>query len=138
MNSSPMAVAVAEAALGLVGVRFRLHGRDPTRGLDCVGVVVAALAAVGRVAHLPARYALRRNDVDVFVAAAEAVGLAPGSGRLEAGDVVVLRPSAVQFHAAIIGRGGDFVHAHAGLGRVVLSPLPLPWPLNHHWRLLNG
>ena len=133
MNGASL--ALAEAALALVGVRFRLHGRDPTRGLDCVGVVVAALAAVGRVAHLPARYSLRRNDVEVFVAAAGAVGLARSAGRLEPGDVVVLRPSAVQFHAAIIGPGRDFVHAHAGLGRVVLSPLPLPWPLDHHWRL---
>ncbi|MBC7159085.1 MAG: peptidoglycan endopeptidase, partial [Porphyrobacter sp.] len=83
MNSAP--VALAEAALALVGVRFRLHGRDPTRGLDCVGVVVAALAAVGRVAHLPARYSLRRNDVEVFVAAAGAVGLARSAGRLEPG-----------------------------------------------------
>ena len=33
---------VEAAARALVGVRFRLHGRGATHGLDCVGLVAAA------------------------------------------------------------------------------------------------
>ena len=33
------AQALAEAAAALVGSRFRLHGRDPATGLDCIGGV---------------------------------------------------------------------------------------------------
>ncbi len=40
--------AFAEAAESLVGIRFRLFGRDPAYGLDCVGLVAAALARSGR------------------------------------------------------------------------------------------
>jgi murein DD-endopeptidase / murein LD-carboxypeptidase len=30
---------------------------------------------------------------------------------------------------------GGLVHAHAGLGKVVVTPAPLPWPIERHWRL---
>ena len=43
-----MSGALAEAALGLLGVPFRLHGRDPATGLDCVGLVAEALRRAGR------------------------------------------------------------------------------------------
>jgi hypothetical protein len=34
--------------------------------------------------------------------------------------------------------GGRFVHAHAQLGRVVLTPLPPPWPVVRQWRIGGG
>ena len=39
--------ALARAAAGCLGVRFRLHGRDPATGLDCLGLLGAALVATG-------------------------------------------------------------------------------------------
>jgi len=127
--------AMAAAAMTLVGTPFRLHGRDPRQGLDCVGVLVVALAAAGRTPRLPLEYTLRRTSIDEFVAAAAEVGLIPARDDLAAGDFIVARPGAAQFHAGVCGFGHAIVHAHAGLGRVVLSPAPLPWPLEHHWRL---
>lgn len=38
---------IAEAARALIGTPFRHQSRDPEVGLDCVGLVVAAHAAVG-------------------------------------------------------------------------------------------
>ena len=35
--------ALATAAEQLIGIPFRLHGRNPETGLDCVGVVAAAV-----------------------------------------------------------------------------------------------
>jgi cell wall-associated NlpC family hydrolase len=48
MSGAPNCPGLATAAETLVGSRFRLHGRDPETGLDCVGVVAAAMAAIGQ------------------------------------------------------------------------------------------
>ena len=127
--------AMAAAAMQLVGAPFRLHGRDRHRGVDCVGVLVVALAAAGRTPPVPRDYTLRRTSISDFIAAAAEVGLGPAVGDLAPGDLLVVKPGAAQFHAGVCVFGNSIVHAHAGLGRVVLSPAPLPWPVEHHWRL---
>jgi cell wall-associated NlpC family hydrolase len=130
--------AMALAAMDLVGTPFLLGGCDPRQGLDCVGVLVVALAAAGRTPRLPVEYTLRRTSIRDFVAAAAEVGLISVYDSLVAGDLIVAKPGAAQFHAGVCGVGDTVVHAHAGLGRVVLSPAPLPWPLEHHWRLSSS
>lgn len=127
--------ALATAAERLVGVPFRLHGHDAERGLDCVGLVVAALEAVGRRARVPA-YRLRMREIGGFVSAASDAGLVKASGPIRPGDVLLVRPGPAQHHLAIAVGGGGFVHAHAGLRRVVLTPAPLPWAEERRWRLL--
>jgi hypothetical protein len=52
---------LAAQARALVGAPFRLHGRDPETGLDCLGVLAAALAACGISARLPNGYVLRNR-----------------------------------------------------------------------------
>jgi len=130
--------AMAAAAVKLVGAPFRLHGRDPQLGVDCVGVLVIALAAVGRTPRLPLDYTLRRTSISDFVAAAAEAGLVPADDILAPGDILVAKPGTAQFHAGVCGFGDSIIHAHAGVGRVVLSPAPLPWPLEHHWRLSSS
>ena len=127
--------ALAAAAERLVGVPFRLHGRCPERGLDCVGLVAAALAAVGRTAVAPAGYRLRQTDVGRWLAAAAEAGLVEAAGEVEPGDVLLVRPGPAQHHLVIAGRESGYVHAHAGLGRVVITPAPLPWAEKRRWRL---
>lgn len=125
---------LARAAEGLVGVRFRLHGRDPATGLDCVGVVAAALAAIGRPAPLPTGYALRSRHLPPLDAAA-ACGFAETRAPLTAGDVMLLRAGPGQLHLAVALDGGRFVHAHAGLRCVVVMPGPPACPILRRWRL---
>lgn len=127
--------ALAAAAERLVGTRFELHGRDPARGLDCIGLVAVALAAIGRPAVAPVGYRLRQTEVDRFLASAARSGLADATGPVEPGDVLLARPGPGQHHLVIAAGAGGFVHAHAGLGRIVLTPPPLQWPINRHWRL---
>ena len=126
--------ALAEAAEALVGTRFRLHGRDPATGLDCVGLLAAALGAIGRPAALPNGYALRARRLPEVDGAARGCGLMPVSPPFRPGDVLLVRPHACQFHLLIAGRDA-FVHAHAGLKRVVALAGPPPWPIVRHWRL---
>ena len=68
---------LARAAMALVGCRFRLHGRDPASGLDCVGVLHAALASCGRSVSLPDTYTLRLRDPAPWLPDPAACGFGP-------------------------------------------------------------
>jgi hypothetical protein len=121
----------AQAAEALVGTRFRLMGRDPASGLDCVGLVAAALG----VPVAPTDYRLRNRDISAALAFAPAAGLVEAVGAIEPGDVLLAVSGPAQHHLLVAGTGGGFIHAHAGLRRVVATPGPLPWPVTRHWRL---
>ncbi len=129
---------LAHAAEALLGTRYRLHGRDPATGLDCVGLLAAALTAIGRPAPLPTGYALRSRALPHLERTVSACGFAGVSGPCEPGDVLMTRPAPCQFHLLIAGTSGCLIHAHAGLRRVVAVPFPCPWPILHHWRLLRS
>jgi cell wall-associated NlpC family hydrolase len=126
---------LAHAVETYVGASFRLHGRDPVTGFDCLGLVLVALAEIGRPVALPLRYTLRNLDLERFRRLPADVGLLETSAPLEPGDVLLLEPGPAQFHIAVVAIGGGIVHAHAGLRRVVRTPFPLPWPLVAQWRL---
>lgn len=129
---------VAAAALRLVGVPFRLHGRDPRIGLDCLGVVALAY---GQTARMPNHYGLRSRSLSpadpIVAAVTESMGLFPVEGSAVPGDLLMLRPGPCQVHFALAVGPDRIVHAHAGLRRVVLGPVPQDWPLIGRWRPLN-
>ncbi len=115
----------------MVGVPFRLHGRDLRAGLDCVGVVALALRAGGHEGPVPDGYPLRCGRADAFAPCW--AGLAPADGAMP-GDVLLCRAGPGQLHLAV--RVPDaIVHADAGLKRVVERPGELAWPLVTAWRL---
>ena len=128
--------ALAEAAERFVGAAFRLHGRDPVTGIDCVGLVLLAMAEIGRPVRLPLSYALRNLEPEQFLQLPATAGFVePEEAELKDGDVVAFAPGPAQLHLAIIAPGGGIIHAHAGLRRVVRTPFPLPWTIIRHWRL---
>jgi cell wall-associated NlpC family hydrolase len=127
--------ALADAARALVGTPFRLHGRDPASGVDCIGLVACSLVTCGReVPEIP-RYALRNLSLSPFLGLLAEVGFAPATTQLQPGDLLLLKPSPGQFHLAIAVDAQAMAHAHASLGRVVLSPLPAPAEIAGRWRL---
>lgn len=121
---------VVAAARATIGARFRAHGRDPAFGLDCVGVAAWALAAGGWRGRVPAGYALAAGEA--AVAPAMLAGLEPCDGEA-AGDLLLCRAGG-GLHLAIRTEMG-FVHADAGLRRVVERPGAPPWPVLAAWRL---
>ena len=129
-------VALARAAEALVGPKFRLHGRDPATGLDCIGLLAAALAAIGKPAPLPTGYTFKLRRLDNWLPDPAACGFAITDEPMIAGDVVLLDLGPCQQHLAIIAGSGRFIHAHAGLRRVVDGSGPLPGPVRHQWRML--
>ena len=128
---------LAAAAEALVGVPFRLHGRDPALGLDCLGVVAAALRSCGRSPSLGRSYGLRNRSIGEWLPLACEAGFLEADGPGRPGDVVVVRPGPGQHHLLVALAGNRFAHAHAGLRRVVVQPAPLPWPTERRWRLAS-
>ncbi|MEK9209909.1 peptidoglycan endopeptidase [Sphingomonas sp. 2378] len=116
---------VEAAARALVGVRFRLHGRDPVHGLDCVGLVAAA---TGRDA--PTGYGWRSGDAGPVSALLDAQF---PRGEDAPGAVMLLRAGPGQLHLAIRVSDG-IVHADAGLRRVAWRPGAPPWPVLGYWK----
>lgn len=133
MNGAPGA-AIAHAALLLVGAPFKMHGRIPAVGLDCVGVVLESLRMAGVPAPAIPPYALRNGDDGPFIMAANLAGFQQISTQPKPGDILMVRPGPAQMHLLICAADGDLVHAHAGLRRVVLTPAPCPWPICANFR----
>ena len=122
---------IVRRARSLVGVRFRSQGRDPTVGLDCVGVIlnVFDIGAAG----VRRDYRLRGSHGDEVEMALAAhfrrVRLAQGQG----GDVILLAVREDQPHLAI-HCGKSFIHADARLRRVVETPGEPLWPTSGIFR----
>lgn len=131
---------IAAEALALVGVPFRLHGRDPRTGLDCVGLAMTAFGRTGLLAIEPPSYQLRGTSRE----RAETILRRAGLVRADAetvGDLILAESGPMQLHLMICagtgagaGSGACYVHAHAGLGRVVLMPGPISVPVLGLWR----
>jgi cell wall-associated NlpC family hydrolase len=116
-------------ARGLVGTRFRAQGRDPNTGLDCVGLAVAVFgisASVRRDYRLqgPHEAELREQIRRFFKRVKDR----------QAGDLMLCQAGADQLHLAI-WCDRSFVHADAGLRRVVETPGEPRWPLLGAFRL---
>jgi len=125
--------SIAAAALALIGVPFRLHGRSAATGLDCVGLALVSLRGAGASVPDPPPYRLRAGAAPMVPGWMARAGLVPGEGRC-AGDLVLLRVSALQPHL-VVDLGEGFVHAHAGLGRVVRVGVLPDWPEISRWRV---
>lgn len=136
MNAPPIGERFFEAATNLIGVPFRLHGRDPVKGLDCIGLVHAALVAIDRQAITPEGYRLRNSDPSRWLGYAELSGFQKSAGQLMIGDIALVAPGAGQLHLIIADGSGQSVHAHAGLGRVVREPIPIRTLSIAQWRLV--
>ena len=109
--------AIVSRARACVGARFRVQGRDPAFGLDCVGLAAQAFGVAAE-----GGYALRGGDADAIAQRIAAAGLTPVAAETAgAGDLVLIEAGPRQFHLAVL-TGTGFVHAHAGLRRVVETP----------------
>jgi cell wall-associated NlpC family hydrolase len=120
-----------DRARALVGCRFRPQGRDSAHGLDCVGVIVASFALPLDAVRTDYRTrGLHKREIEAgLVRPFRKVART----QVRPGDVLVMAIAPDQLHLAIrTGRG--FVHADAGLRKVVETPGTPPWPIIGVWR----
>ena len=123
-----MSSEIVERARLCVGARFRPQGRRWEQGLDCIGVVAAALGVSGARSD----YRLRGGSLGRLQKELTGEGL----DRVEEarpGDVLVMLAGPEQLHLGVVTDSG-FVHAHAGLGWVVETPGQPEWPVLQVWR----
>lgn len=133
-DSNERGEAIAAAARALVGVRFRPQGRDPTYGLDCVGLVLSAFGEAGQPLSAPRDYPPRGGSADAVAALMANAGLAAiDEEEARAGDVLLVAAGAGALHLVVRTACG-IVHADAGLRRVVERPGTLAWPILGAWR----
>ena len=129
-----MKIDYAARAQALVGTPFRVQGRG-VGGLDCVGVVLATFNIPDD--SVRRDYALRGDHLHELQDAIARHFRSVARTMLRAGDVLLLEAGARQFHLAVCtGRG--FVHAHAGIGRIVETPGLPEWPLLGVYRMCRG
>jgi len=140
MMGQPCATDIVAAVRACVGTRFRSQGRTPRLGLDCVGVALVAARAAGMPLPVLPVYQLGGDNeaaFDGFPALAGLVAIGEAEVRDDAvpGDVWLFAPAPGQRHLAVQVTEGSadkterrrFVHAHAGVGRVVESPADPAW-----------
>ena len=128
---------LAAAAATFLGVPFALHGRNPDTGLDCVGLLLASLQAIGVQTDHPIGYGLRNATIARWLACAPRSGLYDVSGPVVVGDVLLTSPGPMQHHILIVENRSSAIHAHAGLRRVVRQPFDENIVFEAHWRLVN-
>lgn len=123
-----MATDVVTRARSLLGVRFRLHGRDPAYGVDCVGLVALATQTAA-----PNGYRRRDCDDQRWCAELDCHFRRRTSAVAAAGDIVLLAPAPTQRHLGIWS-GTGMIHADSGLGYVVETPGAPRWPIIAIWQ----
>lgn len=122
-----MSKRVIMRARDLVGIPFRLHGRD-AGGLDCVGLVALAY----RQAAVPSGYALRTADAAAVTVPLKAMRFRKRRA-CRPGDVLLLDAGPAQLHLGL-WTGDSLIHADAALRRVVETPGAPRWPILSIWR----
>jgi murein DD-endopeptidase / murein LD-carboxypeptidase len=116
-----------DRARALLGVPFRLYGRDE-HGLDCVGLIALVF---DQMHEAPNGYRLRNTLVLRWEALLDRL-FVRRSGRPCPGDIIFCTAGPAQYHLGI-WTGHSFIHADAGLGRVVETPGPVAWPIRALW-----
>ncbi|MBK6708198.1 MAG: peptidoglycan endopeptidase [Sphingomonadales bacterium] len=130
--------AIAQRAIDQIGTPFRFRGRAADVGLDCVGLVLVALGPLADARAGQLHYTMRgdyRAAISDYFASLPFQRL--GADVIASdGDILLVRPAPSQMHLMVFAADG-WVHAHAGLRRVVFSPAIPAWQIIDRWRLVG-
>lgn len=123
--------AIVSAARSYLDVPFRHRGRS-RRGLDCIGLVVVALADVGRSVADRKAYGRSPEADRLRVALVDEFGDPIPKDQLQVGDIVTMQWTGRPQHVGIVTDyllgGLGLIHAEIANGRVVEHRLADPWP----------
>ena len=108
-----------DRARACIGAPFRLNGCHPQTGFDCAGLVAYCWHIAPET--LPIRRSMMRVAPAIWHDALSAASFVETRAPKD-GDVLLLDCGRGRWHVGI-SDGDTVIHAHAGLGRVVRSPL---------------
>lgn len=129
-----MRIDYAARARALVGTRFRAQGRGED-GLDCVGVILATFGIAPDAVR--SDYRLRGDHSREIRGQLDLHFRRIAKNQLQPGDVMLVTAAEEQPHLAVRTTDG-FIHAHAGVRRVVETPGMPGWPLLGVYRKRRG
>jgi cell wall-associated NlpC family hydrolase len=111
----------------LLGVTFRHQGRNPSVGLDCVGLAVTVAKMVGLDPYDTSSYS-RRPDGSKFLEHFSRAGC-KRKPILEAkpGDLIIFKESSYPCHVAILGYDDFMIHSFILRRKVVREKLAGIW-----------
>lgn len=123
---------VAGRALSCIGTPFRLYGRTPGVALDCAGL--AGFAA--GLSDLPRDYTMYGDFLRTVKSHLAKYGKfeVPAGRQIQSGEIALVQCGPRQQHLMVRVQDG-WVHAHAGLGRVVHMAGLSPWPVLAVWKI---
>lgn len=117
---------ILDEARAWLGTPFHHQGRVKGVGVDCVGLLAGVARALGLTVVDRTDYG-RGPDGHSLAAALDAQMRQLAPTQAGPGDVLLLRIRRWPQHVGILGEGGTLIHAHAGAGRVVETPLAGWW-----------
>lgn len=127
---------MADVARTYVGTPFVHAGREPGKGMDCAGVVIAAARAVGLLSWDNRNYQLEPDPAAICAALEEHCERVPPLEWLEPGDVFLFAICGHPHHLGMLsllpesgtfGAPGYFVHAYQSCDLVTETALDDPW-----------
>lgn len=118
-------IAMLTAARRCLGTPFHHQGRQPGVGLDCIGLIIAAMSAAGLPVQDRQDYG-HRPDGQSLVAGLLAHGAIPVHN-IRPCDILLFRYDQQPQHVALAINDTLMIHAFAPAGRVVESSLGDYW-----------
>ncbi len=122
INNADIMIAAARRCLG---TPFHHQGRAPGYGLDCIGLVIVAINAIGIPVRDQADYGCR-PDGKSLVAAIREHGGSRVEG-IEAGDLLLFRYDNQPQHVALATSETTMIHSFAPAGKVVETQIGPYW-----------
>jgi NlpC/P60 family putative phage cell wall peptidase len=113
------------AARECLGTPFHHQGRTPGAGLDCIGLLVVAARAAGRVVEDRTDYS-RRPDGQSLIDVLRAHGAAEVSD-IAAGDILLFRYDRQPQHVALATGPDNMIHSFAPARAVVETAIGDYW-----------
>lgn len=119
---------IVAAARTCLGAPFRLQGREPKTGLDCIGLVLFAGRAIGFSCTADAHYCLTEKPERLDDALLASALMPLAFADVAAGDVLRFTAGGTPLHLGI-ATGAGVIHADIRFRRVVEHDLDETWSL---------
>jgi len=122
---------IVGAARSMVGVPWKHQGRNPTAGVDCVGLVVLTGQLSGVTVYDTANYQRHAKNYDFVTHFVDAGCVAKPIKDRRLGDVLIFNDKTFPAHVGIMADGAlgtpHLVHAYALRREVVEEELTSEW-----------